>query len=204
MPSRKQRYGSSVEEVWKQFASDIGGEFLSGASTWGGDKITARAGEWTVTLDTNTVASGYTSITCTRIRAPYLNRDGFHFRLFHRDVFSDIGGLLGMQDVRVADPHVDREFVIRSNDEDKVRRLLANPRIRALLVANPSVHMLVKQDEGWFGPSFPAGVDELYLEVVGVVRRAERLRALYELFAETLNHLCHLGSAYEDDPNLPL
>jgi hypothetical protein len=44
----------------------------------------------------------------------------------------------------------------------------------------------------------------LYLQVAGVVKDVDRLKLLYELFAETLNHLCHIGSAYEDDPKLAL
>jgi len=52
------------------------------------------------------------------------------------------------------------------------------------------------------GHEFGEDTDELFMEVVGIVRRPMRLLALYELFAETLNRLCHLGSAYEDDPLL--
>jgi hypothetical protein len=66
----------------------------------------------------------------------------------------------------------------------------------------PSVHLTVKDDEGWFGATFPKGVDELAFQVPGVIKDVTRLKALYELFAESLNQLCHMGSAYEDDPNL--
>ncbi|HEV3003315.1 MAG TPA: hypothetical protein VGX78_02595, partial [Pirellulales bacterium] len=62
----------------------------------------------------------------------------------------------------------------------------------------------VRDDEGWFKARFPAGVDELYFGVGGVVKDAERLKSLYELFAEVLNHLCHIGSAYENDPGIAL
>ena len=50
---------------------------------------------------------------------------------------------------------------------------------------------------------FP-GVDELYFSVVGVIKDAERLKSLYYLFAEVLNQLCHIGSAYENDPQLEI
>jgi hypothetical protein len=33
---------------------------------------------------------------------------------------------------------------------------------------------------------------------------AERLKQLYELFAETLDQLCAIGSAYERDPGVAL
>jgi len=33
--------------------------------------------------------------------------------------------------------------------------------------------------------------------VAGVIKDVERLKQLFELFAETLDHLCRIGSAYE-------
>jgi len=109
-----------------------------------------------------------------------------------------------MQDIQVGDPQFDRDFIIKGNNPTKLRSLFANPRIRQLIQAQPEIYLTVKDDEGWFGQSFPEGVDELYFQVVGVLKDVPRLKALYELFAETLHYLCHLGSAYEDDPKLTL
>ena len=37
----------------------------------------------------------------------------------------------------------------------------------------------MKDDEGWFSTSFPEGVDELYFQVVGVIKDVEQLKSLY-------------------------
>ncbi|HEX8707258.1 MAG TPA: hypothetical protein VF723_03265, partial [Pyrinomonadaceae bacterium] len=110
----------------------------------------------------------------------------------------------GMQDVEVGYPDFDRDFIIKGNDEKKLRALFANQKIRRLIQAQPAIKLTVKDDEGWFGADFPEGVDELYFQVHGVIKDIERLKLLYELFAETLNHLCQIGSAYERDPQLTL
>ena len=47
------------------------------------------------------------------------------------------------------------------------------------------MYLTVKDDEGWFGTSFPEGVDELFFRVGGVIKDVERLKSLYDLFAET-------------------
>jgi hypothetical protein len=60
----------------------------------------------------------------------------------------------------------------------------------------------VCDDEGWFGAKFPEGVDELRFLAGGIIKDVARLKQLYDLFAEVLNHLCRIGSAYEDDPGL--
>ena len=73
-----------------------------------------------------------------------------------------------------------------------------------MIEAQPSIHLYGTKAGGGFVPSFPEVVDELYFEVFGVIRDVERLKSIYELFAETLNQLCHIGSAYEDDPKLVL
>ena len=192
-------FGPFKAEVWRRFADEIGAAYVDGGFL-GRDKVVATAGPWTLTLDTFTVDKS----TFTRLRAPYVNADGLRFSLHRTHLFSGIGKLLGLQDIQIGDPFFDDAFVIKSNDAAGVRRVLANPALRALLHAQPNVHFCVKDDEGWFGATFPQGVDELYFRAPGVIRDLDRLRGLYDLFAETLNTLCHVGSAYEQDPGVRL
>lgn len=62
----------------------------------------------------------------------------------------------------------------------------------------------IRDDEGWFGSTFPEGVDELYFQCVGVIRETELLKSLFALFALTLMRLVQIDSAYEDDPQVEL
>ena len=62
----------------------------------------------------------------------------------------------------------------------------------------------MKDSEGWFGPEFPEDVDELYFQVVGVIKDVERLKALFDLFAAVLDQLCRIGSAYKQEPGVTL
>ena len=66
------------------------------------------------------------------------------------------------------------------------------------------MHLTVRDDEGWFSKSFPEGVDELYFQVAYIIKDVDQLKSLYELFAVTLNQLCHIDSAYENDPEVVL
>lgn len=196
-------FGPSKDEIWKQLSDEIGAQVVAGGA-WHGDKVIARVKEWTVTLDTYTVSTGHTHVTYTRMRAPYVNADGFRFTIYRKGIFSGLGKLLGMQDIEAGEPEFDRDFIIKGNDETKVRALFASPRIRELIRSQRSIHLEVKDDEGWFGTSFPRGVDELRFLVTGVIKDVARLKALYELFAEVLHQLSHMGSAYEDDPKIAL
>jgi len=193
--------GPSKEEIWRQLCGKIDGRYIEGGF-WKGDKVEATHGEWTITLDTYTVSNGKSSVTYTRMRAPYVNPDGFHFTIYRKGIFSDIAKWFGMQDVAVGYEPFDQDFIIKGNSEMKLRHLFADARIRELIAAQPAIRFTVKDDEGWFGARLPEGVDELYFEVVGVIKDVEQLKILYELFAETLDQLCHIGSAYENKPNV--
>lgn len=197
-------FGPSREEIWRKLCHQTGGEFVEGGLFKGGSKVLLDHGEWTVTLDTYTVNSNKSSTTYTRMRAPYVNADGFRFQVYREGLFSGLGRTLGMQDVNVGVPQFDADFVIKGNDDLKLRNLFANEQIRQLIRRQPRIDLQVRDDEGWFGTQFPDGVDELRFSCVGMIRDVDQLHDLYDLFAETLDHLCRIGSAYEDDPRVQL
>ena len=199
----RQMFGPSKQEVWQELCRQIGAQYIDGGF-WKGDKVVAQVGPWIVTLDTYTVSTGKSSTTYTRLRAPYVNRDGFRFQIYQAGFLSELGKLLGMQDIEIGDPLFDQGFIVKSNVEVQVRALLSDGRIRDLLQRQPSVSFHVADDEGWFGAQFPQGVDELYFQVIGVIKDVDRLKALFELFSETLQQLCRIGSAYETDPYQPV
>ena len=196
---RRRLFGPSKQEVWSRLAEHVGGRVIDNGFWRGGSRFEVEAGEWTITLDTYAVSTGKTTAVFTRMRAPYVNRDGFRFRIYRKHVFTWLGKLFGQQDVEVGDVEFDENFVVQGNDESKVRALLRNEKIRELIEAQTGICFEVKDDEGWFGRKFPEGVDELYFVTGGIITDVERLRLLYELFAETLEELCRMGSAYEDE-----
>jgi hypothetical protein len=199
-------FGPSRDEIWQQVAAAVGGKASAGNFWAGGGKVEAAHGQWMVTLDTYVVSTGKTTITYTRMRAPYVNPDGFQFTIYRRGIFSDIGKWMGMQDVVVGDPQFDEDFIIKGNDEAKLCRLFADARLRELVSAQPDIHFCVKDDENkfWGGQGFPSNVDELYFQVTGVIKDVHRLKQLFDLFAETLDELCRMGSAYEQNPCVTL
>ncbi len=196
-------FGPSRKTIWTQLSTEIGAQYKDGG-LWKGDKVQATHGAWTVTLDTYTVSTGKVTVVYTRMRAPYVNPSGFRFKVYRKGIFSSVGKWFGMQDIEMHDEPFDRDFIIKGTDESRVRELFANPRIRELVALQKDIQFEVKDDEGWFGPTFPEGVDELSFVVVGVIKDVERLKLLYELFAETLEQLCRIGAAYEQSPDLAL
>jgi hypothetical protein len=203
MTALRDLFGPSREEIWRQLSTLVHGHYVDGGF-WHGDKVQATHGSWTVTLDRHVVSTGKVTIVYTRIRAPYVNPSRFRFRIYRRSLFSDLGKALGMQDIEVGDAAFDEAFIIKGNDEAKVRQLFSKIGIRRLINAQPEIELSVKDDEGWFGPAFPHGVDELQFMAHGVIKDLEQLKGLYQMFAEVLEELCRMGTAYDTDPHVDL
>ena len=196
-------FGPSKEEIWRQLCTELGAEYVQGGF-WNRDKVQATHDEWTITLDTYVVSTGKTVMHFTRLRAPYVNPDHFRFTIYRRGLFSEIAKWLGMQDIVVGHEDFDRDFIIKGTEETKLRALFDNPKLRELIAAQPKIHLTVKDNEGRWGTDFPADTDELCFHVGGIIKDLERLKLLFELFAETLDQLCRIGSAYEHAPNVKL
>lgn len=200
----RELFGPSREEVWRQLGQEIGGDFVEGGF-WKGDKVEVQHESWTVTLDTYMVSTGHSHSVFTRMRAPFVSRDGFRFTIYRQGFWSDLGKKLGMQDIEVGHSvRFDEDFIIKANDEHKVKVLLANPEIRRLLDEQPHVRFELRDDENLFSKRFPEGVDELCFTVHGVIKDVDRLRKLFDLFAEVLDELYRIGSATPENPGVRL
>lgn len=192
-------FRTSQREIWQDLADQIDADFIPGKRSRSNDFIQAYHENWKILIDTYEMPRGPRG---TRIRAPYLNRDSFSFQILRESAGSAIGKKFGLQDIIIGHPDFDRHFVVQGNNEIKLRQMFDNDLIRNLLHYQPKVSLKINLDESWSTDEFGEGISELIFEVPMVIKNMELLRALYDLFAEILNHLCHIGSAYENDPFL--
>ena len=196
-------FGPSRKDVWRKLSDEIKAQYVSGGF-WKGDKVVTEHGDWTITLDTYAVSTGKTTIIYTRMRAPYVNPGEFRFTVYRKSIFSGIAKFFGMQDIEIGDEMFDHDFIVKATHESRVRDLLRAPRVRELITKQKDIQFSVKDDEGWFGAKFPDGVDELHFVVVGVIKDIDRLKLLFDLFAETLDELTRMGAADKRPANVRL
>jgi hypothetical protein len=192
-------FAEHADTLWHALRRQVLGEHTD-QTGWLTEKAEARDGPWVVTLDAHYEPHYRYEAIGTRFRAAYTNPLGFRFNIYHASVWSGVAKLLGMQDVLCGDDRLDRTFIIRSNQPERVRRLLDDQRLRDQLLIEPETHLHVRDSGDWFADRFPAGVDELVLEVEGRVTDESRLHRLYGLFSEALESLMRLPSG---DSGLP-
>ena len=196
-------FRSSTDEIWRQIEKDIGGEYID-RGHWKPNALVYRHGEWQIVLDTFVVMAGSAPIPFTRMRAPFVNKDEFYFCIYPEGFFSKIRKFFGMQDVEIGDELFDKQFIIKSNNEAQVTRLLQSAEIKELIQFQQNISFEIKDDEGFFGADFPDGVDELYLQISGVINDKKQLLALFKLFSAVLERLVDIDSAYDQDPQVKL
>jgi hypothetical protein len=192
-------FGSSKEEAWKRLCTDMRADFVDGGF-WKGVKVELRVDDaWTITLDVFSVVRGKHRKKYTRLRVPFVSLDDFRFLIYRKGLFTDLGKMMGVQDVQVGDPELDEEFVIQGNNEAKLKALFASPNIQELLHYQPEVRFEVRDNLGRFWETLPESVDLLYFQVEGVVTDLDQLKGLLFLFIETLQELYKLGTVSKMD-----
>lgn len=192
-------FGPSKEEIWTQIADDIGGEFID-AGFWATDVLIYKHQQWEVVLDTFARNTGNANIPFTRMQVPFVNKDGLLFQIYRANFFSSIGKILGSQDIEIESPYFDDEFIIKGNDAYQIKRLLDDNKLKELFHNQSNINIKIKEDEGVFFNQFPDGINVLYFECQGVMKKKDDLYNIFELFTALLDRLVAIDSAYEDDP----
>jgi len=196
-------WGTSKREAWQQFCEENEARYID-RGIWKGDRVEFDFENITIVLDTYTVSTGKAIVTYTRIRAPFVNESGFKFRVYNAGPFSNMAKAMGAQDIETGDAGFDRAFMIKGNDERKVKELMSNERIKHLFLSQPRIDLHINDDEGVFGADFPEGTDQLYFVTVGVIKDIWRLKILFHLFGEILIELTDMGIAGFKDPDIML
>lgn len=197
-------FGPSQKETWTKLSEEAKAEFIKGG-IWDSHKVVVHEKEWTLTLDTFAVHAGKVTVPFTRMRAPFMVKDGFRFKIERRNFFSGVADFFGRKNLSTGHPDFDKHFVITATDEYTLKKVFANETIRELIMTQKEIHLEIKDDEGgWPNTKFPTDIDELYFQTSGIVKDVEKLKLVFRLMKEVLNQLVTIGSAYDRNPNMTL
>lgn len=196
----KMLFGSSNQEIWSELAQEIGASYEKSGLRGGSFEVRLKYKVWEIILDKHVVSSGKSSVTYTRIRAPYINKDGFQFTIYREGFWSRIGKALGMEDVEVGFPMFDEDFIIKGNDHHKLWKLFQNEQIRVCFKALDNVRLGVRdKPNSWFKET-QKDIDNLHFQVVGIIEDKLELKILFELFTRLLDQLHAINAASDENP----
>ena len=189
MSPREKR--TNRRDAWRRLAVALGGTYVE-AGFFKPDRVEVGRGGFAIVLD----AFSADKVAYTRLRADFVSLDGLRLRLYPRGVLSDLATSLGMQDVEVGDAAFDRAFVIKGNDEGKLRALRGERGLRELISAQRDVVLAVRDVGASGGRGYvPAGAVQLSCTVTGEIDSGRRLAALFDLVGAAMARLRAIGSA---------
>lgn len=199
-------FGPSKDEVWQPFAKEIGAEFIRGGikdGWWAGEsKVVLRYKGWLVVADTYQDVITWNFPSFTRVRSPFVTKDGFVFSTHHKSLIDNLLDIAGFKHCETGNESFDREFVVKGNNEKNVKELFSISRIRFLVSELREFDLKVNDGEGLLGNDFPSGVYELYLRLPGVIKDSHKLRTFFDLHCDMLDQLYQIGSIKETSPNI--
>lgn len=218
--------GPSAEKVWQEVAIRRGGRF------WPSSFLHMRlypvmrvpVDGWPISVDVHQADK----MTFTRFRCAFSNQGRFRFHLRSKSLLSNLGIVLGMQDIQVGHPdfgphepmfgtdsYVDLEemrnrrsefddmYIIQGENPGFVVDFFRNYRIRDLIRPTQGMRFETKESE-IFGDSLPAGFSKLEYIEQGILRKPDRLNELFDLFGESLETLVKLGVTSQNAARIEL
>jgi len=191
-------FGPSKREVFERLAYEVQARYIKG-SFWKNAKVEHRIRGRLVVLDEYTVSTGKSSITYTRIRAPYMPKDHFRFQIYRKGLFSGIAKFFGAQDIQTGDDTFDAAFIIKSDDDWHVRRLLDEAALRAMIMGQKTFHLHNRKPSFFTTNPLPHGGGQLEFQVASVIRDVGRLKELFAIFGMVLDGLHAMGAITDEN-----
>ena len=192
-------YHGNLEAPWRDFATEVQGTFLEKRHRFDfkyAPKVILSVKPWTITYETPVVIGpGGSYTTVTSVRVPYVSTDEFTFKIFRPGLLSRLSAITKGG---TGHPEFDQECVLQSHRVPESHVLIGNDHIRQLVRSlllsgnNP----ILKTEGG--KPLRP--YHTLCYEERGTIIDVVRLKSILELLTGTLNHLCHMGLATQEDP----
>jgi len=179
--------------LWQEFAEKTNGVFKEGHS-WTSDSVEIEYQNWKIVFDNFTLWSGKYSSEVTRIIAPIILKENFRFEIYSEGFIRKIEKLFESQDIQIAYPEFDKAFIIKSNNEFKIKTLLQNKAIRNSILTQKGVNLVISDRKGIWEEKLPENEFELSYFVSHKIQNMETLKSLLLLFKSILNQLHQMDS----------
>ena len=185
--------------VWKEFAKIIDGVFIEGIS-WHSDRTEVQYQNWKVVFENYTLWSGKYSTETTRIFVSFISLDDFRFEIYRNGFVRKIEKLFGAQNIKIGREEFDRAFIIKANNEFKIKKLLQNQKVRSCLENLKELNIQVCDQYGIWENKLPERELQLSFFTEDEIKDLEVLKLILDLFKEMLNELFKMKSITENKP----
>ena len=193
-------YGPLKDENWSRIGKLAGDKYLDDRFWETVDLLKYQHEGWEILLDTFTLRHGERDVVGTRVQVPFSNPQGLSFKIYRESILSSVGKLFKMQDIEIGDSAFDSKFIIKGNDEGKIKLLLDDAVLKNLMYQQPDILFEVQFEKVF---KFKK-VCMLYFQCEGIIRAMSQLETLFQMFAVTLTRMEQLELTSRNVPSVEL
>ena len=183
---------SKRKKAWQQFCDEAGATYVKGG-VLKSDRIEASFQGWPIVYDTMAIPAGNVILIYTRLRAPFLAKSDFKFRISKKSFLTKFAEKIGKSKLKTGDPRIDDNFLIKHNSDEKIRQLLSGEKLKEHLLEKTKSHFELSHGYKSVGRQFPKGCDGLSLVVLYEGGDKDRLMLFHNLIGEMLVALAEAG-----------
>jgi hypothetical protein len=185
------------ENFWQQFAIEANGKFSEGE--YGrSDKAELIKDGWSIFFDHYllTENGNNASQMFTRILIPFISNNNFKFEIYRTELFDTVLKLFGVQDITTGYEDFDKEFIVKSNNEHKIKSLLRDPEVRKSIQLLKKVNIQISVQHGIWEERLPKNEYELCIYIEEQISETEKLKNLGNLLHQII------GKLFEINPHI--
>jgi len=186
---------TQITDFWNKFAVLSSGETFNGLAQYH-DGVKVDYNGITIYFDHFDLWSGKFSSTLTRVYAQFSSLDNFKFKIDSSSLTSKISEFFGSQDIKIGRKEFDDKFIIKSNNEFKIKKILDNPNTRACLSSIDDVHLEISDSNGIWEGNLSDGKLELSFYFDEIINDSDRLIPILILFRYIIDDLQEMKSVH--------
>ena len=175
MDTQKQITGNTEDEIWEQLTEDIAsGQELLEYNT------VIQHGDYQIVLNIYMdLGGGFESgFETTTLVSPLKTNNDFRFALHKEDFLDEVGKFFGMQDVVMGDTAFDKNVVVKTNNEARVKEVFSD------VSAREAFQILT--DDFTFATTMHDGKKVLEFSIERGITDPVELRKIYHAFYTVL------------------
>lgn len=187
-------FGPTQRDIWEKVSKEIDGEFVVIEGLFKTYEIRKKFKDWEIVLDIYSSGERYAP-TCTRVYATFYNKHGLRFKIFDEYFQNYFQSYFDMQDIKIDQSGLSREFIIRSNSQTAMKIFFENETIRDLINMEEDILFEISGTDYYeVNPDKNANIE---IRTCGVIKDTEFLKNMFELIATCLLEIQKINEAYE-------
>ena len=168
----------SDEDIWQQLAQDLGDDNVleyEAVIEQNGKKII-------LDIDIDPGGGFESGYATTRFLTALEKNKNFELSVYKQNILAEAGKLFGLQDVKVGHEEIDKNFIIKTNDESLTKQLFSDYTVRKIFETMNELELgTTEQNVG------DTIIRYFELVIEDGITNVDRLRQIYEAFIILIN-----------------